>query len=641
MTRVLVPLMILISLGAAVGASLPDDPELDAPVTLAVKGEALTDVLKMLQGQTGVRLQAGRDVADQKVTIFVDDKPLRKVMEGLSLLLEYHWTYKDFSSGRVYEIWEDEKTRLKREDWYTKALAKARERTDADLKYLSELSTLTSEQLAQLQDQLSAKAGQGTGPEAWNDWDTVRHFRDDPNMGTVAGIYSTFSPEVHQASRAEMSLYYDSLSDEKEWLLSEQIAKELIEQDKCIMVVNGETIPGDSVNLEIHTAANQQAVDVSANATVRRADHTTITPVSLCHIRLSDAYPLPGNHLPQEGMVPLGERKVSWEAEEIVEETKLPIEPGEARALANRSDLLALLHKKLGLQIIADHYSEWAYQQTAKVRPLNEILASFETMSNHWGSKLCEAYSGADAEFLYMRARDVRLCNLSEIPNRLLRPWQEAYARQGCLGLNELGEIALLSESQMPDNDSQLLKIGERPVISPVLKLYGLLNARQRKEAFSGGTKVSAFTPAQRDGLAAVMPTQKSNRPRQAVIVGIYKDGWRVDKEEPAPPSAGSTPTVVEMDDKTISEEYRYEVKSHGGKSINVISAENVQEAWEKVKADSPDAKKENLIWVNSRRIKATVKYADGTSTEKSVDIPSRIQYSKVKEKRPTDTGAK
>src|SRR5690606_22131693 len=113
----------------------------------------------------------------------------------------------------------------------------------------------------------------------------------------------------------------------------------------------------------------------------------------------------------------------------------------------NRSDILALLHRKLGLQIIADHYSEWGSWDAATARPLKEILSRFETMRDCSTAEPCQAYSGFDGEFLYMRAKDVRLCNAREIPNRLLRPWQAAYARHGCLGLNELGEIALLSES--------------------------------------------------------------------------------------------------------------------------------------------------------------------------------------------------
>jgi len=55
-----------------------DDPVLKKPVTLAVKGEALADIMPMLQDQTGVLLRVSADTADRKSTIFVDNKPSAK-----------------------------------------------------------------------------------------------------------------------------------------------------------------------------------------------------------------------------------------------------------------------------------------------------------------------------------------------------------------------------------------------------------------------------------------------------------------------------------------------------------------------------------------------------------------------------------
>ena len=70
---------------------LPSDPALDKPVTFALKGEAISDVVKLLTKQTGVRFKTSKEVSDQKVTIFVDEKPLKEVMEGITTLFQWQW----------------------------------------------------------------------------------------------------------------------------------------------------------------------------------------------------------------------------------------------------------------------------------------------------------------------------------------------------------------------------------------------------------------------------------------------------------------------------------------------------------------------------------------------------------------------
>lgn len=648
MARVLVFLLLFTCLGIATAEPLPDDAALSASVTLAVKGESLADTLKLLQKQTGVQLQAARDVADQKVTIFVDDKPLRKVMEGLSVLLEYHWTAKDLGGRKVYEIWEDEKTRLARDEWFNKAAAKAWEEADAELQRKSEFAAMSEEQLNDLRQQLSAKLSMGSDSAARKDWEALLSFLNNPAIVPVARLYGKLSPQALEAFRTGMTLYFDSISDEEAWLIPDDSARVLAESSSNTMSVNGKRLVPDGVNLEICSAAGRESVSASATVALRMGNPSVpyrlpdgresaafstsacMYPIPMCRRSIQEACPLPQNHLPKEDV---GDRQVTWDVAEVAEEASLPGEStSESNAVANRSDILALLHRKLGLQIIADHYSEWGSWAAAKDRPLKDVRASFETMYNHANVRPCQAYSGFDGDFLYMRAKDVRACNLREIPNRLLRPWQTVYSKQGCLGLNELGEIAQLTEDQMPYTDSRLMGLGERPVTGPVLRLYGLLTPSQRKEAFSGGTSTAAFTPAQRDALITLLPTPRSSRiPSQGPIVGIYRDGWRIDKEETPPRSVNAGPVSVAMNDQVTTEQFFHEVKTKGGgSSSSAVTASSPQEAWDKIKSEHPEALKENLICVRFRVIKAIVRCADGSSSEKSVDLPSRIPYSQL-----------
>lgn len=97
---ILVGFALLVIAPPLLASDLPTDPGLDKTVNLAIKGEALWDVMKMLNKQTGVQLRASHEIVDQKATIFVDNKPLREVMNGLVTVFPYKWTGSRSGRGR-------------------------------------------------------------------------------------------------------------------------------------------------------------------------------------------------------------------------------------------------------------------------------------------------------------------------------------------------------------------------------------------------------------------------------------------------------------------------------------------------------------------------------------------------------------
>lgn len=89
MRCVLIAGLLLLGMAAGYSSDLPNEPALDKSVTLVVKGEDLSEIMLMIEKQTGARVRVAKEIAYQKATIFIDDKPLREVMEGLSSLLGY------------------------------------------------------------------------------------------------------------------------------------------------------------------------------------------------------------------------------------------------------------------------------------------------------------------------------------------------------------------------------------------------------------------------------------------------------------------------------------------------------------------------------------------------------------------------
>ena len=91
----LIILAILVIGVPAVGIDLlPDDAAFSKTITLNLRGEALSDVAKILSKVSEVNIRASRDTADQKITILVDKMPLKDVMNGIATLFGWSWTVK-------------------------------------------------------------------------------------------------------------------------------------------------------------------------------------------------------------------------------------------------------------------------------------------------------------------------------------------------------------------------------------------------------------------------------------------------------------------------------------------------------------------------------------------------------------------
>ena len=107
----------------AVGLMLPEaekeivDGRLTQKVTCAFKATALSDLCDQLRAQTGIQIEAGRSVADEKVTIFCEKMPLRDVMRQLSHPFGYTWLRSKREGGNYrYELVQDLKSQLLEEE---------------------------------------------------------------------------------------------------------------------------------------------------------------------------------------------------------------------------------------------------------------------------------------------------------------------------------------------------------------------------------------------------------------------------------------------------------------------------------------------------------------------------------------------
>lgn len=662
MLRVLAVATLAVLANVTSAAPLPDDPALAKPVTLAVKGEALSDVMGMMQEQTGVKLRVERDIADQKVTIFVDEKPLRDVMNGLVTVFGYRWSPETASGNRVYRLWEDENARRQREDLRQNAYSKAWEQADAIFDYMTQFSQLKADEIKQLVDKLTSEYAEKKDNETRLKLAAARNLSEDPRSRTIAEYYQTLPDSVQNAIKSGLTVHYDSASQEPEWKLPDDVSARIGEATKSKFVVAGivRNADGstrisedqndwklDGVNLGYSAIITNESAGLDAAVYIRQkmtvsmpASGQSPPTTSVSETALSTTYSLARERaqqtdttsvrrLPRKQDGALVKMKVSFDSADIVKETGMPVSSNGAPA--NRSDILAILHKKLGLQIISDHYSQWCTWTAEKIRNVEEFLPMFGQMYRAQHEMPSDVDWGWDGQYCYLRSRDASGCDQRETPNRLLRTWQAAYARNGYLGLDELGQISLLSDAQIAALRANVrhLGLGDEIVTSNLLRVYATLSASQRADAFGDDVSIARMTPEQRImvGTIAFSSDGRWPLPGSRVIVGIYQNGLRIDKPERAEDNPDAPVTLkMSLTDEQTSE--HYEVRADSGPGIRTIQAASPEEAWQKLQSESPNAKKTDLICIRRKSFAISLARAQGTSHSFSTSIPFRVPYS-------------
>ena len=610
------------------------DARLDKPVTLSVKGEALADIMPIIEKQTGVRLRVAHDIADQKATVFVDDKPLKEVMAGLQTVFQYTWSYTDFKGERSYTLSMPGRLRREQEGWRKKAVDKAWQEFETEVKRLADIPVKSVEELDKMLKEAESTERNGFVQSEVGEYGTERRKR------AAARLYRTFSPELKKALRDGMTICYDLDSPEPEWKIPPGIEDEWRQN---LVLFRGFGIAAVGQKWESRREYGTLSVEMTAPASPEKfsveayerlgpcASYTGGNIFALYEKLLVQLAPPPKKSLPREDDDPILDGKVSYTSKELDEEAALPkpLETWRQGIYINRSDLLALLHKKLGLQIISDHYSHWYAWGAAEKRPVRSILESLERFpgapqgeiasarkhpEDPYNIRLAERYPSADwgwdGKLLCMRAANPAKMDSMEIPNRMLRRWQEA-SKAGSLGLTEAAEIHTLTEEQLGQLKDNVQRLGIEwarhafGAVDPALRLYGLLSPSQRQFMLDGGLSTQGFNAEQRSALLDLVSSTINDRldGHKGCRVGIYDAaGRRVDK---ADPGSSAYPESVRLEWKR-----QMECFTVGERQV----ARTLEETLKQVKTEKERAMLRKLAVTE---YEMTLTYADGTESKK------------------------
>jgi RNA polymerase sigma-70 factor (ECF subfamily) len=544
------------------------DERLTRKVTLALKATALADVCAQLQSNTGVHLTANSSVADEKVTLFCEKRPLREVMRQLSRPFGYTWlrsqpvdvsrqsavagpksegsqdqppttVYRLPTTAYRYELAQDLRSQLLEEELRNRdrneallALEReiekyrpyldlspdeARERArTAPPEEKAVLETLSGKGWGDIQmyfrlspaDLAALRAGEtvtfsaapkpGEQPlpedvargvlQTWQDWRIAKrgdHFEFDEAERIPDGLPPTMVPEV----RARVTLKLDQ----------SELGTFTINNSRAGFTIGESTSMISGFELATGTSP---AVRSPGNAVVNA--RLARDPALAARVTVR---PEVGSGLSAVGQRPSGTAASPSPTADSRQPTALKL---------TTADLLEVLHRATGMSIVADFYTRLYDAEGLMVhdQPLFAALNQLaDAMRLRW--TIDAGAAGERAPWLQFRSISFYDDRLKEVPNHLLSRWSAARRKQGFLTLDDLIEIAQLSDAQldgenMAEGARELWGLAEWDIargsnLRPHLRFLASLTLGQRQEAMSpSGLAFSRMSLAQQQQFIAV-----------------------------------------------------------------------------------------------------------------------------------------
>jgi RNA polymerase sigma-70 factor, ECF subfamily len=516
---------------AAVGAAglmLPEtekevvDGRLTQKVTCAFKGTALSDLCEKLKSDTGIQVTAGPSVADEKVTLFCEKLPLREVMRQLSRPFGYTWLRSGTPGMYRYELVQDLRSQLLEEELRNRdqhasllslaremeryrpyldlspdeALARSKTAPAGEKKLLEQLAgygwgpiqmyfRLSPRDLTALRSgqklQFSADPGPGEQPlppdvargvlQCFRDWRVIRlddGFAFGPtDLVGPGGLPAAAVPEA----KARVILTIDQ----------SELGQLTFGDSSCVFSRGNRpknilSYMGAGPSGVAQSPAAFEPENSSVNARFARdpalRSRVTVRPQPSCGV-VSRPSPVASRDLQASGTDPRDARLMTDDSEKVT-----------------TADVLEALHQASGASLVADYYTRLYKPATVSAKDLSlfEALNQLaDTMRLRWSK---DADAGRAGGWLQFRSTTFYNDRLKEVPNRLLARWAASRRQHGALTLDDLVEIAQLSDPQL---DASEMAEGARECLG--LREWDLARNRGARRHLR---YLVGFTPAQR-----------------------------------------------------------------------------------------------------------------------------------------------
>jgi RNA polymerase sigma-70 factor (ECF subfamily) len=529
------------------------DDRLTRKVTLAFKGTALSDLCDHLRAETGVRLAADASVADEKVTIFCRKMPLRDVMRQLSRPFGYTWMRSSTAGEHRYELVEDMRSQLLAEELRTRDRNAALLALDREMQRYRPFLDLSPEEA-------EARARTATPVEKPLLENLARY-----GWGPIQ-MYFRLSRDEMAALRAGKTLVFSTVPRPGEHSLPLEVARGVLQGLRYWRVTPGQQV-GDQLGIYAYDEAAKQMPDDPAPAAVPEARVRVDLAIAESELgrfafsggpgcfTVSDIYrnfDVTGPDGPWAAgrafaraqasnptAVRPGNRAINarWERDRTMRarvnvslqpscrlekypgpihypRQKYPGPLGQPRRgepptgligeRVTSADLLEALHLASGQPIVSDYYTQ--LYDPGDLSLGNQTL--FDALNQLADALALRWDRDTEGGWLRFRSASFYTDRLKEVPNRLLTRWSAARKERGHLTLDELIEIAGLSDTQLdPRSTAEGARacyglveweLARHPALRPLLRDLAHFSPAQRDEALGpAGLRYDRMTPAQ------------------------------------------------------------------------------------------------------------------------------------------------
>ena len=509
--------------GAAVApaADLKGDPKLAQKVTYTASKKTVAAIFDDLANSTGVVLKAGRNagdwqVRDRKMNIFAKDVPLNELMNSMARVMKFKWEISGQPGARSYRLFMDRRSlldaeaqRAREEKRAEEALAKKRE--NGLLQY-AKLGDLSPADKAKLKTE-----------------NPFMYFVANSGMGNSMGSFFAESPGALEAisSGQKFELNASSLSPKAQAGLV-QTMQQMIAMEQRFTGGNSNTklpealVGGDMSGVSVLINHNLEMMQGMPQASMMLGEMRFQYKGGGMTLPMMDPdsamTKLIGKALVQceetgrpmdEVMKELGPEFVSAVTKQIKTDVggeplnEHPDDPALKKKIkmesTNRdlSEVQKALAEASKLAVVSDFFGSWSFpmgQIPAGELELEEALEKIgDNYTYNWDKR---------GGVIELRDRNWFKKRAAQIPEAWLDNWRNALSKNGTLEIDDLAQIAALTQEQITANlmGDDVLRhvIGRVYSGREVLRLYGSLDSHQRSLLFTAaGLPLRAITEDQ------------------------------------------------------------------------------------------------------------------------------------------------